>query len=316
VDSLVDAQDIDDTGADALGLEEAGEDLDEAESWSPSEADLDWDATRMYLQEIGHNPLLTAEEEVYLGRLVQQGDTRARTRMIECNLRLVVRVARRYLHRGMPLLDLIEEGNLGLIRAVEKFDPERGFRFSTYATWWIRQNIERALMNQTRTIRLPVHVMKELAVVLRAARCLEQKLHREATVDEVAAALERPVDQVRGCLEMDGRVTSLDSSGQRDQGRDLNEVLGDTQAEGPEATVAAQNLAVRLQSWLAGLSEKHRLVLSWRFGLDGGDGATLEEVGTRLGITRERVRQIQVEALLILRRRIEGEGLDTHNLFA
>lgn len=316
MDPIGGVQDIDDSTEAEAEVEEPCEDPDEVESLSPGEADLDWDATRMYLQEIGHNPLLTAEEEIHFGRLVQQGDARARTRMIECNLRLVVRVARRYLHRGMPLLDLIEEGNLGLIRAVEKFDPERGFRFSTYATWWIRQNIERALMNQTRTIRLPVHVMKELAVVLRAARCLEQELHREPTVEEVAAALERPVEQVRGCLEMDGRVTSLDSSGQRDQGRDLNEVLSDAEAEGPEAAVAAQNLAMRLQSWLAGLSEKHRLVLSWRFGLDGGDGATLEEVGTRLGITRERVRQIQVEALLILRRRIEGEGLDTHNLFA
>lgn len=316
MDLMADTQEIDDGEANPVEVEEVEGALDEAESVAPGGADLDWDATRIYLQEIGHNPLLTAEEEIYYGRLVQQGDVRARTRMIECNLRLVVRVARRYLHRGMPLLDLIEEGNLGLIRAVEKFDPERGFRFSTYATWWIRQNIERALMNQTRTIRLPVHVMKELAVVLRASRCLEQELRREPSVDEVAAALDRPVDQVRGCLEMDGRVTSLDNSGQRDQGRDLNEVLSDAEAQGPEAMVAAQNLAVRLQSWLAGLGEKHRLVLSWRFGLDGGDGATLEEVGTRLGITRERVRQIQVEALLILRRRIEAEGLDTHNLFA
>ncbi|WP_308389952.1 sigma-70 family RNA polymerase sigma factor [Acidithiobacillus sp. AMEEHan] len=173
----------------------------------------DWDATQCYLEEIGHNPLLTAQEEITLGRLVQQGDGAARQRMIECNLRLVVRLARRYINRGLPLLDLIEEGNLGLIHAVEKFDPEKGFRFSTYATWWIRQNIERALMNQTRTIRLPIHVMKEISSVLRTARCLEQKLQRDPTPEEVAAALDRPVEQIRQCLDLDGRVTSLDSGG-------------------------------------------------------------------------------------------------------
>ncbi|MEY2342948.1 RNA polymerase sigma factor RpoS [Acidithiobacillus sp. IBUN Pt1247-S3] len=276
----------------------------------------DWDATQCYLQEIGHNPLLTAEEEITLGRLVQRGDAKARQRMIECNLRLVVRLSRRYINRGLPLLDLIEEGNLGLIHAVGKFDPEKGFRFSTYATWWIRQNIERALMNQTRTIRLPIHVMKEISSILRTARCLEQKLQRDPTPEEVAAALERPVEQVRQCLDLDGRVTSLDSGGGRDEDHGLADIVHDPEVPGPEDRFAESDLTQRIHGWIASLEEKQRLVLFWRFGLDGNDGATLEDVGGRLGLTRERVRQIQVESLLLLRRRIEAEGLDPFNLFA
>ncbi|MHB1582052.1 MAG: RNA polymerase sigma factor RpoS, partial [Acidithiobacillus sp.] len=270
---------------------------------------------RCYLREIGHSPLLTAEQEVTLGRRVQAGDQAARCTMIESNLRLVVKVARRYINRGLPLLDLIEEGNLGLIRAVEKFDPERGFRFSTYATWWIRQNIERALMNQTRTIRLPIHVMKELSAVLRAARCLGQTLQREPTPEEVAEALDRPVDAVRGCLEMDGRVTSLDVPQGRESDRPLAEIVADVDALGLEEGLADRDLSHQVHQWIATMTEKHRLVLLWRFGLDGTDGATLEEVGSRLGVTRERVRQIQVEALLVLRHYIEREGLTPESLF-
>lgn len=160
------------------------------------------DATQIYLGEIGFSPLLTAEEEVYFSRLALKGDQAARKRMIESNLRLVVKIARRYINRGLALLDLIEEGNLGLIRAVEKFDPERGFRFSTYATWWIRQTIERAIMNQTRTIRLPIHVVKELNIYLRAARELSQRLDHEPTPEEIAAALDRPVEEVRRMLKL------------------------------------------------------------------------------------------------------------------
>ena len=275
----------------------------------------DWDATRCYLREIGHSPLLTAEQEVILGRQVQAGDQAARCTMIESNLRLVVKVARRYINRGLPLLDLIEEGNLGLIRAVEKFDPERGFRFSTYATWWIRQNIERALMNQTRTIRLPIHVMKELSTVLRAVRCLGQTLQREPTPEEVAEALDRPVEGVRDCLEVDGRVTSLDVPHGRESDRPLADIVADADAVSLEDGLADRNLSQQMQQWIATMTEKHRLVLLWRFGLDGTDGATLEEVGSRLGVTRERVRQIQVEALLVLRRRLEREGLTPESLF-
>ena len=168
------------------------------------------DATQIYLNEIGFSPLLTPEEEVYYGRLARKGDPLGRSRMIESNLRLVVKIARRYLNRGLTLLDLIEEGNLGLIRAVEKFDPERGFRFSTYATWWIRQTIERALMNQTRTIRLPIHVVKELNIYLRAARELTQKLDHEATAEEIADHLDKPVETVKKMLGLNERVSSVD----------------------------------------------------------------------------------------------------------
>ncbi|MBU2720526.1 RNA polymerase sigma factor RpoS [Acidithiobacillus ferridurans] len=309
-------EDEDGGGPDASQISEQDEDapekIDGAEDFGETP---DWDATRCYLREIGHSPLLTAEQEVTLGRLVQAGDQAARCTMIESNLRLVVKVARHYLNRGLPLLDLIEEGNLGLIRAVEKFDPERGFRFSTYATWWIRQNIERALMNQTRTIRLPIHVMKELSAVLRATRCLAQTLQRDPTPEEVAEALDRSVDAVRDCLEMDGRVTSLDMPYGRGSDRSLADLVADTNAVGVEQRLENQSLSRQVHQWIANMAEKHRLVLLWRFGLDGTDGATLEEVGSRLGITRERVRQIQVEALLVLRQRIEAEGLAPEGLF-
>ena len=169
------------------------------------------DATQLYLQEIGYTPLLSAEEEKHFGRLARDGDPAGRKRMIESNLRLVVKIARRYLNRGLSLLDLVEEGNLGLIHAVEKFDPERGFRFSTYSTWWIRQSIERAIMNQTRTIRLPVHVVKEMNYYLRAARELSQKLDHEPTADEIAQLIDKPVDEVRYMLKLSERVDSIDA---------------------------------------------------------------------------------------------------------
>lgn len=182
------------------------------------------DATQLYLNEIGFSPLLTPEEEVHFARLAQKGDPAGRKRMIESNLRLVVKIARRYVNRGLSLLDLIEEGNLGLIRAVEKFDPERGFRFSTYATWWIRQTIERAIMNQTRTIRLPIHVVKELNVYLRAARELTQKLDHEPSAEEIANLLEKPVGEVKRMLGLNERVSSVDVS----LGPDSDKTLLDT----------------------------------------------------------------------------------------
>ena len=177
----------------------------------PPESDAHFDATRMYLSEIGFSPLLSAEEEVYYARLAQKGDESGRKRMIESNLRLVVKIARRYMNRGLALLDLIEEGNLGLIRAVEKFDPERGFRFSTYATWWIRQTIERGIMNQTRTIRLPVHIVKEINIYQRAARHLAQKLDREPTPEDVASLLDKPIDDVKSMMGLNERVASVDA---------------------------------------------------------------------------------------------------------
>ncbi|MCW8886778.1 MAG: RNA polymerase sigma factor RpoS [Motiliproteus sp.] len=267
------------------------------------------DATQLYLNEIGFSPLLSAEEEVYFSRRALKGDEASRKRMIESNLRLVVKIARRYINRGLTLLDLIEEGNLGLIRAVEKFDPERGFRFSTYATWWIRQTIERAIMNQTRTIRLPIHVVKELNVYLRAARALAQKLDHEPTCEEIAEMLDKPVANVKKMLGLNERVSSVDTPMGKDSDKSLLETIPDTEAADPESWLQNTNLIGRLDEWLDTLPEKHSEVLARRFGLRGYEMSTLEEVGREIGLTRERVRQIQVEALKRLREIVENNGL-------
>lgn len=266
------------------------------------------DATQIYLNEIGFSPLLTPEEEVYYGRLARKGDPLGRSRMIESNLRLVVKIARRYLNRGLTLLDLIEEGNLGLIRAVEKFDPERGFRFSTYATWWIRQTIERALMNQTRTIRLPIHVVKELNIYLRAARELTQKLDHEATAEEIADHLDKPVETVKKMLGLNERVSSVDYPMGGESDKPLIDTLTDDDVLGPEACLVDGDVREHVDHWLDELSDKQREVVVRRFGLRGHESATLEEVGAEIGLTRERVRQIQVEALKKLRRSLEKQG--------
>lgn len=274
------------------------------------------DATQIYLNEIGFSPLLSAEEEVFYSRRARQGIESARKRMIESNLRLVVKIARRYLNRGMSLLDLIEEGNLGLIHAVEKFDPERGFRFSTYATWWIRQTIERGLMNQTRTVRLPIHVVKELNLYLRAARELSQKLDHEPSADEIARLLDRPVEDVQRMLGLNERVSSIDAPIGGDTDRTLVETLADPNMPDPAMQVQDDDIRVCLDGWLDQLPDKQREVLARRFGLRGHDVATLEEVGEEIGLTRERVRQIQVDGLKRLRCLLEGEGLTSEALFA
>ncbi|MGO2008415.1 RNA polymerase sigma factor RpoS [Vreelandella alkaliphila] len=273
------------------------------------------DATQIYLNEIGFSPLLTPEEEVYYGRLARKGDPLGRSRMIESNLRLVVKIARRYLNRGLTLLDLIEEGNLGLIRAVEKFDPERGFRFSTYATWWIRQTIERALMNQTRTIRLPIHVVKELNIYLRAARELTQKLDHEATAEEIADHLDKPVETVKKMLGLNERVSSVDYPMGGESDKPLIDTLTDDEVLGPEACLVDGDVREHVDHWLDELSDKQREVVVRRFGLRGHESATLEEVGAEIGLTRERVRQIQVEALKKLRRSLEKQGLSLNAIF-
>lgn len=274
------------------------------------------DATSMYLSEIGFSPLLSAEEEVYFSRLSLKGDEAARNRMIESNLRLVVKISRRYVNRGLALLDLIEEGNLGLIRAVEKFDPERGFRFSTYATWWIRQTIERAIMNQTRTIRLPIHVVKELNVYLRAARELTQKLDHEPTPTDIAQRVEKPVDDVERMLRLNERVTSLDVPIGYSSDRTIVDTVPDVQDSDPASLLQDSDLNNSIDGWLDDLSEKQREVLARRFGLRGHDVCTLEQVGREIGLTRERVRQIQVEALKRLREIIEKQGLNSEALFS
>ncbi len=270
--------------------------------------DGDMDATRLYLSEIGFSPLLTAQEEVHFSRWAQRGDENCRKRMIESNLRLVVKIARRYLNRGLALLDLIEEGNLGLIKSVEKFDPERGFRFSTYATWWIRQTIERAIMNQTRTIRLPIHVVKEINVYLRAGRHLSQTLDHEPSAEEIAEMLDKPVEEIQRMISLNERVTSVDLPMGRDTDRSVIDGIPDECSQAPDASLQDEDIRNNIEHWLGLLSEKQREVLSRRFGLSGYDIFTLEEVGDELGVTRERVRQIQLEALKRLREIMSREG--------
>lgn len=266
------------------------------------------DATQIYLNEIGFTPLLTPEEELKYGRLALRGNKKARARMIECNLRLVVKIARRYMNRGMPLLDLIEEGNLGLMHAVEKFDPERGFRFSTYATWWIRQTIERAIMNQTRTIRLPIHVVKELNVYLRAGQEITKWLDHEATPEEISEVLDRPLDEVQRMLGLNEKIASVDTTIGSNNDTSLLEMLADDNQD-PADLLVDDDLHVHIEEWLHELTENQQQVLLRRFGLGGFERATLEEVGEAIGLTRERVRQIQVEALKALRKVLEKHGL-------
>ncbi len=273
------------------------------------------DATQIYLSEIGFSPLLSAEEEVKYSKLALKGDVAARQRMIESNLRLVVKISRRYLNRGLPLLDLIEEGNLGLMKSVEKFDPDRGFRFSTYATWWIRQTIERALMNQTRTIRLPIHVVKELNVYLRAARQLTQKLDHEPTPEEIAEMLDRPLEEVAKILGLNDKVTSVDTPIGFDDGKSLLDTLADENSQNPMEWLTDENMHEQIEAFLHELTPVQQEVIARRFGMRGFEKATLEDVGKEVHLTRERVRQIQVESLKALRLMLERDGLSQDDLF-
>ncbi len=269
------------------------------------------DPTRQYLEEIGVSPLLTAEEEKTFARRAQRGDESARQRMIESNLRLVVKIARRYINRGLPLLDLIEEGNLGLIRAVEKFDPERGFRFSTYATWWIRQTIERGIMNQARTVRLPIHVIKDINACRRAARRLRDKLDRVPTMAEIAEHMDIEPGEVERLMALHERVTlrapTADGDGPVDRLRARRD------AEPPRC---AQKEAMHdiVDHWVWELNDKQRAVVERRFGLHGYRRATLEQIGDEIGVTRERVRQIQLDALKNLRQMMESNGISGDTL--
>ena len=272
------------------------------------------DPTRLYLNEIGASPLLSAAEEVKYSRLAQQGDEAARKHMIESNLRLVVKIARRYMNRGLAFLDLIEEGNLGLIRAVEKFDPELGFRFSTYGTWWIRQTIERAIMNQTRTIRLPIHVVKEINVYLRAARSLAQTLDHEPSAEDIAILLNKPIANVERMLGLNERITSTDSSIMSDSGKTLLDTIPDSAVRDPVDTLQEESVHSNLEDCLSQLSDKQRAVVERRFGLHGYSVSTLEQVGQEIGVTRERVRQIQMDALKKLKRILEQEGFSVDAL--
>ncbi len=292
-------------------MEEEGSTLNAEEPPAPEEAASDHqaDVTQIYLNQIGHNPLLAAQEELALARRVRQGDFGARQKMIECNLRLVVNIAKHYANRGMALLDLIEEGNLGLIHALEKFDPERGFRFSTYATWWIRQNVERAIMNQSRTIRLPVHVIKELNVYLRAYRHLEANGEREPGVEDVAHLVGRPVEDVRRVLNLNERMASLDAPLDIDPLLSIGEAIPDEQCQRPEDLLQTAEMESYVQRWLEDLSDKQRWVIERRYGLNGEEIFTLEQLAEDMGLTRERVRQIQMEALQSLRCLLKRVGV-------
>ncbi len=271
------------------------------------------DPTRQYLDEIGVSPLLTAEQEKTLARRAQRGDEAARKRMIESNLRLVVKIARRYLHRGLPLLDLIEEGNLGLIHAVKKFDPERGFRFSTYATWWIRQTIERGIMNQSHTVRLPIHVIKDINSCLRAARRLREKFDGVPSASEIAEYLERDVSEVERLMALHQRVVLRPGRSDKDGNGPVDRLQAARDVEPPRC---AQKDDVHdiVDHLICGLSEKQRAVVERRFGLHGCRRATLEQIGNEIGVTRERVRQIQLDALKNLREMMESHGISGDSL--
>ncbi|OFZ69845.1 MAG: RNA polymerase sigma factor RpoS [Betaproteobacteria bacterium RBG_16_58_11] len=306
---------------DPLDAQAEDERLEQAESQAeaaevePFLADLQADVTQIYLNEIGQNALLTPDEERRLSRLMKQGDFESRQRMIECNLRLVVNIAKHYVNRGMALLDLIEEGNLGLIHALEKFDPERGFRFSTYATWWIRQNIERAIMNQSRTIRLPVHIIKELNIYLRAQRHLESHGTPDATVEDIAHLVDCEVEEVRYIMGLNERTASLDAPLDIDPNLSIGEAIPDEQGALPETVLQRAEVEKYVHEWLNQLTAKQRSVIERRFGINGHDISTLEQVAEAHGITRERVRQIQMEALQSLRKILRRNGVSKDVLF-
>ena len=314
----VDPADADFDG-EAMPREEASEEPflsePEEEVAAPTpEVELLNDVTQHYLNEIGAKPLFTPKEEYDWACRARAGEFIARQKMIEHNLRLVVNIAKHYLNRGIPLLDLIEEGNLGLMHAIEKFDPERGFRFSTYATWWIRQSIERSIMNQSRTIRLPVHVVKETNLVLRSFRHLELANGKEIHLEQIAHLIDRSVEEVRRALALNEHITSLDAPLDIDPNHTIADAIADENAIDPENLLQTNEIGELVGRWVGQLPDKQRRVLERRYGLGGVEISTLEEVAADLNLTRERVRQIQIEALDQLRRVIKRGGVTRDSL--
>ncbi len=276
----------------------------------------DFDATRVYLNELSRSKLLTADQEKIYGIRAQQGDQEARKIMIESNLRLVVKISRRYLNRGLPLLDMINEGNLGLIRAVEKFEPERGFRFSTYATWWVRQSIERAIMNQSRTIRLPIHIVKEMNTYLKAQRHLAQLLDHEPSAEDIAGHLDKPVNKVEKMLKLNERVSSVDIAVNKDFNKPLVDSISNPADLSHDEKIQEDRIKLNITGWVFELPEKQREVICRRYGLCGYEEATLEQVAQQLGVTRERIRQIQMDALKRLKEILQIHGYSFEEIFS
>lgn len=274
--------------------------------------DISDDSVRLYLREIGKIPLLNAEEELALAKKVVDGDKKAKDKMAEANMRLVVSIAKRYSGRGLDFLDLIQEGNTGLLRAVEKFDPDKGFKFSTYATWWIRQAITRAIADQARTIRIPVHMVETINKLLRTQRRMTQELNREPTIEELAKELEMEPEKVEYVIKIKQDITSLDAGVGRD-GEDEDSVLGDfiedEESATPEESASSQLLKEQVQSVLSSLSEREQKIIKMRFGLENGKSHTLEEVGQEFAVTRERIRQIEAKALAKLRKHKDARKL-------
>ena len=272
--------------------------------------DIADDSVRLYLREIGKIPLLSAEEELALAQRVVAGDKTAKDKMAEANMRLVVSIAKRYVGRGLDLLDLIQEGNTGLLRAVEKFDPDKGFKFSTYATWWIRQAITRAIADQARTIRIPVHMVETINKLLRTQRRLTQDLNREPTSEEIAAAMDIEVDKVEHIMKIKQDISSLDASIKDDEEESvLADFIEDEETISPEESATGQLMKEQIKDLLSALTEREQKILKLRFGLEDGKYHTLEEVGQEFSVTRERIRQIEAKALAKLRKHKDARKL-------
>ena len=297
----------------AIGeLEDEEEDDEDVLNQGQYFDDASDDSVRLYLREIGKIPLLNSEEELALAQRVVAGEKKAKDKMAEANMRLVVSIAKRYSGRGLDFLDLIQEGNTGLLRAVEKFDPDKGFKFSTYATWWIRQAITRAIADQARTIRIPVHMVETINKLLRTQRRMTQELNREPTIEELAKELEMEPDKVEYVIKIKQDITSLDAGVGRD-GEDEDSVLGDfiedEDGTTPEESATSQLLKEQVQAILSTLSDREQKIVKMRFGLENGKSHTLEEVGQEFAVTRERIRQIEAKALAKLRKHKDAKKL-------
>ena len=310
VDATLDIHDLDEP--DLAELEDE-EELNDEELVGSYTDDISDDSVRMYLREIGKIPLLTLEEESELSKKAMAGDRKAKDRMAEANMRLVVSIAKRYSGRGLDLLDLIQEGNTGLLRAVDKFDPEKGFKFSTYATWWIRQAITRAIADQARTIRIPVHMVETINKLMRTQRRLTQELNRDPTNEELAKEMDMEVEKIEHIMKIKQDITSLDAGIGRDDNDGEESTLGDfiedEDTASPEESASSQLLKEQVREILGSLSDRERKILEMRFGLNGTKSHTLEEVGLEFAVTRERIRQIEAKALLKLRKHKDSKKL-------